>query len=191
MLFLSFLNDLPKLIRESVNSLMKFILCGFIFAEIRELITKVIEILDELLEFLLLSVRAMNKVKILLLEVIKVVSHSFTLDSHLSEDSLHLLLVSVAQLFPYLEDSWLEVTVDVCDTWILGGDPLSCGLRSLNLGTLILLGGLAFRAFILGPLFLFLFLSGFPKSLGFSGLSLINLLIDPSSNLSFFIFLAC
>lgn len=51
---------------------MELVLSSLIFAEIRELITEVIKVLDELLKFLLLGVRTVDEVEILLLQVIEV-----------------------------------------------------------------------------------------------------------------------
>jgi hypothetical protein len=51
---------------------VELVLSSLIFAEIRELITEVIKVLDELLKFLLLGVRTVDEVEILLLQVIEV-----------------------------------------------------------------------------------------------------------------------
>ena len=51
---------------------MELVLSSLIFAEIRELITEVIKVFDELLKFLLLGVRTVDEVEILLLQVIEV-----------------------------------------------------------------------------------------------------------------------
>ena len=51
---------------------MELVLSSLIFAEIRELITEVIKVLDESLKFLLLGVRTVDEVEILLLQVIEV-----------------------------------------------------------------------------------------------------------------------
>jgi intein-encoded DNA endonuclease-like protein len=71
MLLFAVLNDLPKFIRKGVDSLMKFIFSGLVFSEVWELITEIIEVLDKLLKLFLLGVRAVNKLKVLLLDVIK------------------------------------------------------------------------------------------------------------------------
>ena len=52
--------------------MVELVLSSLIFAEIRELITEVIKVLDELLKFLLLGVRTVDEVEILLLQVIEV-----------------------------------------------------------------------------------------------------------------------
>ena len=51
---------------------MELVLSSLIFAEIRELITEVIKVLDELLKFLLLGVRTVDEVEVLLLQVVEV-----------------------------------------------------------------------------------------------------------------------
>ena len=58
-LLFTFFNDFPQLIREGVNSLMKLVFGRFVFSEIRELITEVVEVLDELFKFLLLGIWSM------------------------------------------------------------------------------------------------------------------------------------
>ena len=59
MLLFTFFNDFPQLIREGVNSLMKLVFGRFVFSEVRELITEVVEVLDELFKLLLLGIWSM------------------------------------------------------------------------------------------------------------------------------------
>ena len=81
---------------------MKLILGSFIFTKVRELIAEVIEVLDELFKLLLFGVRSVDEFEVLLLDMIEALSHTFTLNSNLSEYPLHLVLVSGARLLPYI-----------------------------------------------------------------------------------------
>ena len=94
-LLFAILNDLPELIREDVNSLVKLILSSLVLSEVRKLITEIIEVLDELFQLFLFGVWTVNKLKILLLDVIKARRHALSLNSHLSEYLLHLILVGL------------------------------------------------------------------------------------------------
>ena len=76
--------------------------------------------------------------------------------SDLPKDLLHLELVVLAKLLPNLEDSGLEVTIDVSDVRILRGNSLSCWFWLLNL--FLFLFGLTAFLFTLLPLFLFFLL---------------------------------
>ncbi len=95
-------NDFPELIRQNIDPLMQLILCSLILPKIRELISELIEIFDELLKLFLFGIWPMNEFKILLLNVIKIASHSLSLHSHLSKHLLHLPLICLAQFLPYL-----------------------------------------------------------------------------------------
>jgi hypothetical protein len=157
---------------------MQLILGSFILAKIRELITEVIEIFDELFKLFLLSVRSMNEFKVLLLDVVETSSHSLSLHTNLSEHFLHLTLISVAQLLPDLKNSGLEITVDVSDTRLLGRHTFGGRFGSLNL-CLFFLSFATFGTFLFSLLALFLFFSSDAESLCLGSLILIESCIDP------------
>lgn len=92
-LLLPLFDDLPELIRQDVHSLVQLILRRLILPEVGELVTEVIEILDELIKLLLLCVRSVDKLQVLSLSVSQRGRDSFPLDPHLSEDLFHLALV--------------------------------------------------------------------------------------------------
>ena len=156
---------------------MQFILGCFILTKIRELITEVIEILDELFKLFLLCVRSMNEFEVLLLDVIETTSHSFPLDSHLSEHFLHLALVSITKFLPNFKNGGLEITVNIGDSSLLGCDSLSGRLRSLNL-CLFLLCFTTFSTFFLSLLALFFFFGSDTDSFSLCSLILIKFRIN-------------
>jgi hypothetical protein len=94
-LLFSLLDDLPELIREDVTTLVQLVLRGLVLAQVGELVTEVVEVLNELLKFLLLGVRTVHKFEILLLHMVKIGCHTLSLHSNLSEDFLHLELIGL------------------------------------------------------------------------------------------------
>ena len=68
-LLFAFLNDLPKLIGESVNSLVELVLGRLILSQVWELVAEIIEVLDELVELFLLDVGSVHELEVLRLRV--------------------------------------------------------------------------------------------------------------------------
>lgn len=145
---------------------MQLILRRLVFTKIGELVTEIIEVLDELLKFLLLGVWPVDEFEVLLLNVVKASRHPFSLNSDVSEHLLHLSLVCLTQLRPNFKDSWLEVTINIGNAWLLSWDSLSGGFRSLYL-SLLLLYFATFSTFFFSLFALLFFLSNFTDSLEF------------------------
>ena len=129
----------------------------------------------------------MNELKVLFLHVIEIGSHSFPLHSHLSKDTLHLLLVGVAELFPHFQNCRLEILVDIANARVLRWHPFSSRFRFLDLGPFFNLlspfGTL--RALILSPLPFLLLFSGLAEPLSLGPLGLLNVVVDLLSDLGF------
>jgi hypothetical protein len=85
-LLFAFLNNLPKLIGESVNSLVELVLGRLILSQVWELVAEIIEVLDELVELFLLDVGSVHELEVLRLRVGQSCRDALALHSDLAED---------------------------------------------------------------------------------------------------------
>lgn len=158
---------------------MKLVLSGLILTKIRELVTEIVKILDELFELLLLGIGPVNKLQVLLLHVRESRDDSLPLGAHLSEHILHLTLVVAAELLPHFKDRWLEIAVDIAHSSFLLRDTLCCRLWLFWLGRVFLDFLRSFLStFFLSPLFLLLFFFGFLRFLQLSPLLFIEEVVN-------------
>ena len=118
----SFLNDLPKLVRENISALMQLFLRLIIFPQVGILIREVIEIFDKFVQNCLFPVMSMQIAEEVTCCHCDSVITLLTLHTDVSENEHHLVLIVLRKVLPEFNDDRLEVSIDIVSlmTWAEG-----------------------------------------------------------------------
>ena len=112
-LLLTFLNDLPELVRESISALVELFLRLIVFAEIRILVRETVEILDELIKNGLLAIACVEELEEFILELGLLLTSLLPLKANVAEDAAHLMLVVSGEVTPHLNNDRFEVVIQI------------------------------------------------------------------------------
>jgi len=116
---------------------MKFLLSLVVFSQVGVLVRELVEVLDEVVQNLLLSVETVQEVEESLLCIGILLELLLAVKSDVSENCLHLVPVVQTQVFPHLHDNWLEITVNVIsfreNRWCMKACHCTRGVSKLRL----------------------------------------------------------
>lgn len=105
---------------------MKLLLSLLIFSEVWVVVGELVELLDEFIKDVLLSIKGVKVFKELLSDGTGSNVGLLSVHANVPEDLLHLPLVVCNKILPKLDDNGLEVIVYVVTIWQLGNGDNAC-----------------------------------------------------------------
>lgn len=115
-MLLAVLYDFPKFVRDNVSTLVQLILGFVILPKVRVFVREIVEIQNEFLKDFLFVIETVQKFKEAFLNIGVFDLYLLSVETHIPEDSSHLVLVVLAHVLPDAENDRLEDSLNVITT---------------------------------------------------------------------------